>query len=111
MGRFLLRRLLFFILTLFLTSLIIFTLTRILPGDVAIVLLGREASAVDLVAWRTELGLDQPLPVQYAKWAGDFLTNNWGITFSRPHLPIRQIVLERFGKSAQLGLLILVLSV
>src|SRR5690349_14451665 len=111
MGRFLLRRLLFFMLTLFLTSLIIFTLTHVLPGDVAKVLLGRDASAAELEALRTELGLDQPLPVQYTRWAADFFTSDWGITFSRPRLPIRQIVLERFGKSAQLAVLILVLSV
>jgi peptide/nickel transport system permease protein len=111
MGRFLLRRLLFLILTLFLTSLIIFTLTRVLPGDVARVLLGREASAADLAALRAELGLDKPLPVQYVNWVTTFFTNAWGTTFSSPQLPIRQLVLERFGKSAQLALLILILSV
>jgi peptide/nickel transport system permease protein len=111
MGRFLLRRFLFFMLTLFLTSLIIFILTHVLPGDVAKVLLGRDASIAELEGLRIELGLDQPLPVQYTRWAADFFTSDWGITFSRPRLPIRQIVLERFGKSAQLGLLILALSV
>lgn len=111
MGRFLLRRLLFFALTLILTSIIIFALTRVLPGDIARVLLGRDASPEQVAEVREELGLDRPLIVQYADWAGDFLTADWGLTYSRPRQPIREIVFQRVGRSAQLAGLTLLLAV
>lgn len=111
MIRFVARRLAFFALTLFLTSVIIFSLTRVLPGDVARVLLGREASAQQVAAVRAELGLDQPLAVQYARWAGGFFTGDWGETFSRPRQAIREIVLLRVARSGQLAALTLVIAI
>lgn len=111
MRRFILRRLLFFVLTLLLTSLIVFALTRILPGDVARVLLGREASAAQIAAAREELGLDEPLIIQYGQWLVDLTTGHWGKTFTQPRQPIRQVILPRLGKSIQLAALILAISV
>ena len=111
MWRFILRRLGFFIFTLFLTSVLIFILTRVLPGDVARVLLGREASEAEVAAKRVELGLDRPLPVQYVDWASDFIAGDWGITFSRPPQPIRDVVLQRARNSAQLAAMTMVIAV
>jgi peptide/nickel transport system permease protein len=111
MARYLLRRLVFFIFALLLTSALIFALTRVLPGDVARALLGREASAEALAAARTELGLDQPLPMQYVQWLADFSTGNWGQTFSRPRQEIRPFVVQRIINSGQLAALTLVIAV
>ncbi len=58
MWRFVLRRLAFFAFTLVLTSFLVFVLTRVLPGDVARVILGREASDTQLAELREELGLN-----------------------------------------------------
>ena len=68
MARFVLRRLGFLGLTLLLTSLLIFAVTQLLPGDVARVILGREAGESALEQLRAELGLNDPAPVQYARW-------------------------------------------
>jgi len=111
MIRFLLRRLAFFIFTLFLTSLLIFLLTRVLPGDVARVLLGREASEAQVAAGREELGLDQPLVVQYVEWVGSFFAGDLGQTFSRPRQDIGPLVASRLVNSGRLALLTLVISV
>lgn len=111
MWRFILRRLGFFLFTLFLTSLLIFTLTRVLPGDVARVLLGREASEADVAAKRTELGLDKPLVVQYVDWVRSFVTGDWGDTFSRPPQDIRDVVLQRTVNSLRLALMTMLLAV
>ncbi|GAG99727.1 unnamed protein product, partial [marine sediment metagenome] len=46
-------------------AIIIFTVTQFLPGDVARVILGREAGEAQVQALREELGLNDPLPVQY----------------------------------------------
>ena len=72
MQQYLVRRILLFIPTLMLASLAIFTVMRVLPGDVALIILGGEessASAMEqLDALREELGLTDPLPVQYGEW-------------------------------------------
>jgi peptide/nickel transport system permease protein len=111
MARFLVRRLVFFIFALLLTSALIFGLTRVLPGDVARALLGRDATEEGLAAVRAELGLDQPLPMQYAEWLRDFSMGDWGQTFSRPRQDIREIVTRRIVNSGQLGVLTLLISV
>ena len=70
MGKYLLRRLLYFVPVIFLVSLVVFSITMLLPGDPAMAFLG-DAMGRDKVAYeamRKELGLDRPIPVQYASW-------------------------------------------
>lgn len=110
MPRYILRRLGFLILTVLLTSLIIFIVTQLLPGDVARVILGREASETALAELRQELGLNRPVPVQYLSWLGRFLIGDWGESFSTG-LPIRSLVLERLGNSLMLAGLTLVIAI
>ncbi len=57
---------------------ILFLLLRMIPGDPAQAMLGADATAADLVRMRQELGLDQPLWVQYGVYLRDFLLGNWG---------------------------------
>lgn len=111
MWRFILRRLSFFIFTLFLTAVLIFILTRVLPGDVARVIMGREASEDAVAAKRAELGLSQPLITQFAVWARDFITGKWGETFSRPPQDIRELVGRRLVNSGWLAMITLALAV
>ncbi len=110
MGRFVLRRLGFLLLTLLFTSLLIFLITQALPGDVARILLGREASQQALDQLRSQLGLDRPLPVQYLSWLGDFVRGDWGTSFSTGQ-SVRALVLARLGNSLELAGLTLVIAV
>lgn len=110
MLRYIIRRLGFMVLTVLLTSLIVFVITQMLPGDVARVILGREASAVALENLREELGLNRPLPVQYLSWLGNFVTGDWGRSYSTG-TPIRDLVLERLGNSLRLAGLTLLIAV
>ncbi|MCB0202130.1 MAG: ABC transporter permease [Caldilineae bacterium] len=110
MSRYVARRLAFLVITLLLTSLIVFVVTQWLPGDVARVILGREASEPALAALRAELGLDKPLPLQYLSWLGRFLTGDWGTSYSTG-LPVRDLVLERAGNSTMLAGLTLLIAV
>lgn len=110
MSRFILRRLGFLTLTILLTSLFVFLVTQWLPGDVCRIILGREAGQTAIETCRLELGLDQPLPIQYLNWLGDFLTGDWGISFST-NLPIYPIVMDRLGNSLMLALVALLISV
>ncbi len=110
MRRFLLRRSAFLILTLLMTSIIIFSVTQLLPGDVARVILGREAGDQALEALRQELGLDQPPVLQYLRWLGKFISGEWGISFSTGQ-PVFLLVVQRLRNSMMLALVILVLAV
>ncbi|NLG70458.1 MAG: ABC transporter permease [Chloroflexi bacterium] len=102
MIRYILRRMAFLLLTFLLTSLLIFIVTQFLPGDVARVILGREAGEAALEALRAELGLNDPPPVQYINWLGRFLRGDWGQSFST-RSAIRPVVLERLGNSLLLA--------
>ena len=73
MSRFLLRRLGFVLLTILLSSVVIFIATQVLPGDVATMVLGRFSTEQAKAALRSELGLDKPIVVQYGRWVTDFL--------------------------------------
>jgi peptide/nickel transport system permease protein len=89
---------------------LVFIVTQWLPGDVCRIILGREAGQVAIENCRQELGLDQPLPIQYLNWLGDFLTGNWGISYST-NLPIYPMVMDRLRNSLILALVTLVISV
>jgi len=110
MPRYLLRRFGFLLLTLFFTSIIIFVVTRMLPGDVARVILGREAGEAALQALRQKLGLNDPWPVQYVHWLTNFVTGNWGDSFST-RAAIYPLVMGRLRNTMMLGFVIMVFSI
>jgi peptide/nickel transport system permease protein len=110
MIRFILRRLGFLLLTVILTSIIVFVITQLLPGDVARVILGREAGEAALQALRHQLGLDQPLVVQYARWLGHFMTGDWGTSYSTK-AEIFPLVMGRLRNSIMLAAMIMVLAI
>ena len=58
------------LLTLLFVSLLVFVVVRVLPGDPALIMLGMEASPDAVARMRETLGLDRPVPVQYADWVG-----------------------------------------
>lgn len=81
-----LNRLLSVALTLFLITLVTFSITNILPGDVAMMIMGTQSNAQALEGLRQSLGLNDPLLVQYGRWIGGMLTGDWGhsLIFRRP---------------------------
>lgn len=109
MLQYFLRRLGFLLLTLLLTSLLVFLVTQWLPGDVCRIILGREAGEAALEGCRRELGMDQSLPAQYLGWLVDFLQGDWGISFSTK-TPIFPLVMGRLENSIWLAAVTLVIS-
>ena len=81
MAMFIGRRLLFLVPTLIGVSIIIFILLRVVPGDVAAIMLGDYANPKDVAEVTAKLGLDKPMVVQYAKWMGGVLKGNPGVSF------------------------------
>jgi peptide/nickel transport system permease protein len=94
-----LNRLLSVILTLFLISLVTFAVTNILPGDVAMMIMGTQSNPEALEGLRQSLGLNDPLVVQYGRWIGGMLTGEWGdsLIFKKP---IAELLSEKIVASA-----------
>lgn len=95
MLAFALRRLLHAVPLLIGVSAIGFAIMHLAPGGpLAVYTLNPTITAQDIERIKTVLGLDQPVPVQYAKWAMGMLTGNWGNTFFGGR-PVLDVILER----------------
>ncbi|WP_299819838.1 ABC transporter permease [uncultured Jannaschia sp.] len=83
-------RLLSLVLTLFLISMVTFAVTHILPGDVAMIIMGTQSNPEALAGLRQSLGLNEPLLVQYGRWIGGMVTGDWGtsLVFREPIGPL-----------------------
>ena len=110
MARYIARRVGFLALTIVITSLVIFIVTQLLPGDVARVVLGREAGEEALAAFREANGLNDPLPVQYIRWLGNFVIGNWGTSLST-RSDILPVVTERLSNSLLLTAMTMIIAV
>ena len=83
---YILNRLLSVVLTLFLITLVTFAVTNILPGDVAMMIMGTQSNPEALEGLRQSLGLNDPLWMQYGRWVGGMLSGDWGtsLIFKKP---------------------------
>jgi ABC-type dipeptide/oligopeptide/nickel transport system permease component len=73
------------------TSFLVFALLRFVPGDPAAMLAGLDASPEQVAAVQEELGLDQPLLVQYVRWAGNVLRGDFGHSFIKRR-PVMELI-------------------
>lgn len=80
--KYLLKKFVTLIITLFAVSLLAFLAFQIVPGDAATHLLGTEATAESLEALREQLGLNRPVLVQYADWLKEFLFGDMGMSYN-----------------------------
>ena len=90
-------------------SVLVFGLVHLIPGDVAQVLLGTQATDQQIETLRRGFGLDRPLPVQYVDWLSHVLQGDFGVSLrtSRPVLPD---LVSRFGVTLQLTLVSTVIA-
>ena len=108
MARYLFRRLLYFIPVVFLVTVVVFAITMLLPGDPALAFLG-EANMRDKVAYETmrkELGLDRPIPVQYAIWLGKAVRGDLGRSV-RTHEAVTDALAARLPVTIELAVVAL----
>jgi peptide/nickel transport system permease protein len=114
MQKYLYRRILLFFPTLLMGSFIIFAIMRILPGDIAIVILGGEEEVITpeaLENLRIQLGLYDPLWMQYTKWIWSMVNGSFGGHSLVDSEPIRNIIALRMPVTAQLAIMTVALSV
>ena len=82
MYQYILRRMIQMVFVIILFSVIVFTVLRLIPGDPATAQLGLEAGDQAYNELRSELGLDQPIFIQYLSWASKVLQGDFGISWS-----------------------------
>ena len=112
MGGYLARRVLYMAFTLWLVTLIVFCVTHLLPGNVAVMILGQYQNVEQLRALEAKLGLNDPLPVQYWRWLRGFLHGDLGdsVVMERPVAPILWERIERSAPVALVALLVTALA-
>ena len=89
-------------LTLLLVSIVVFTITSLLPGDAAEESLGQSATPEAVAALRAQLGLDRPAPERYARWLVGMLSGNPGQSMAN-NLPVSELIGMRLPKSLLLA--------
>ena len=98
-GRYVAKRLLLTLPTLLVVAALVFSVVRLIPGDPAQVMLGEAADPEAVAALRREMGLDQPLWVQFLTWLGQVVQGDLGRSIITGE-PVGSLVLERFGVTA-----------
>jgi len=109
MGKYIIRRLFDLLPTIFVVAVIVFIITRLIPGDPASVMLGPQASVEDIEALRQNLGLNDPLYVQFFHYISDLLRGNFGVSLTYNE-PIVQLIMERFPNTLILAASALIIA-
>jgi len=106
---YILRRLLLMVPVAFLVTVGVFMLIHLSPGDPALIILGEDRSPQAIAAIHQQLGLDQPLYVQYVIWLGHIVHGDWGRSITT-HEPVARAITERLPATLELGIVALVWS-
>jgi peptide/nickel transport system permease protein len=102
-GRYVARRLVVLVPTLFVVSVLIFTLQQLLPGDPAMALAGEEHDPAAVAAIRAKYNLDKPLVVQYGIWIGNVLRGDFGQSL-RSRIPVSELIISKLPVTVELAL-------
>jgi len=98
------RRVAAFVATLFVVSLLVFVVIRVLPGDPAQVIMGTEGNPEATARLRTSLGLDRPLVVQYVDWLAHAVRGDLGVSIQYD-VPVGRLIMSRLPVTLPLTLL------
>ncbi|ASN04237.1 ABC transporter permease [Virgibacillus necropolis] len=109
MTKYIIKRILSMIPTMFIVSVIVFFITRIMPGNPAAVMLGPQASVEEVEALTEELGLNEPLFTQFIQYIGNLLQGDLGVSLAY-HRPIIDIILDRFPNTVLLTISALLIA-
>ncbi|RAI01855.1 peptide ABC transporter [Acuticoccus sediminis] len=110
MLRYTIRRLIGALPTLLLASMLVFLMSHLAPGDPASQILGSYATPAELEQARQEMGLNDPLPVQYVRWLAKAATGDLGTSINW-NMPVSDMILERLPRTAGLAVLALAFSI
>ena len=91
-------------------ALFVFLMLRLSPGDPASVIAGDYATAEDIVRIREQLGLNEPIVIQFFKWVSDLLQGDLGISIFT-NLPVTTLIAQRLEPTIMLTLTTIVFTV
>jgi peptide/nickel transport system permease protein len=103
MFRFILKRILLSAITIVVVTMIVFFMTKVIPGDVARQKLGRDASIESVELYRKEQGLDKPLITQFMNMNKELIKGNLGVSTTY-EIPVSELLAPAATKSAQMAL-------
>jgi peptide/nickel transport system permease protein len=104
MYRYLIRRLLLLIPTLFLVTLLVFSIVRLLPGSIVVLMMSEQGYASDRAKLEQMLGLDRPYYEQYCRYIAKVFGGDLGVSFWTQE-PVLDEILRRLPVSLELALL------
>jgi ABC-type dipeptide/oligopeptide/nickel transport system permease component len=107
MSLYILRRVLLLIPTLFLVTLLVFSIIRLLPGNVVVLMMSEQGYASDRAKLEQMLGLDQPFYQQYLTYLGKVFQGDFGVSFWTRE-PVLDEIVQRLPVSIELALLAMV---
>ncbi len=110
MRRFVVRRVATLVATLFVVSVLVFVVIRVLPGDPALIIMGTEGSPEAAARLRESLGLNRPLVVQYGDWLWRALGGDLG-TSIQYDVPVARLIVNRLPLTVPLTLMAALLMV
>jgi oligopeptide transport system permease protein len=108
MARYLVKRVLYMIATLFVIASATFFLMKIIPGTPFAS--ANKLPPAQLEIMKAQYGLDKPVPVQYAKYLGNIIQGDLGTAFQFGNTPVTDLLMRRIGPSVQLGLQAMILG-
>ena len=110
MYAYLIRRILATIPVMAVVAIFVFSLLHLTPGDPAAVIAGDYASPSDIARIRAQLGLDEPVYVQFAKWVTKLAHGDLGISIFSD-LPVSKLILQRVEPTLALSITTIILAV
>ncbi|WP_156291848.1 ABC transporter permease [Oceanobacillus salinisoli] len=110
MGKYIIKRIINMIPTLLIVAIIVFLITRMIPGDPAAVMLGPQASVQEVEKLTEELGLNKPLHIQFFDYIGNLLQGDFGnsLTYNQP---IADLIMDRFPNTVILAISALIIAI
>jgi oligopeptide transport system permease protein len=102
MANYIVKRVIYMIVTLFVIASVTFFLMKLIPGSPFASAAKLSPQQLDLM--KEQYGLDQPVPVQYFKYLGNIVKGDLGTAFQFGNTPVTELLMRRVGPSLQLGL-------
>ncbi len=111
MQQYIVRRLLLAVVTLIGVSWLIFAIMWMIPGDVAVSILGDGANAERIAALREQMGLNDPWYTQYGRWARDIVRGDLGMSLFLANKPVKTLIAEHLPITVNLAIYTMTVAV
>jgi len=96
LTNYILKRVLALFPIMFIVGLFVFFIIHLIPGNPAAMMLGPEATPEEIDAFSRSMGLDRPIPIQFAEWISNVVRGDFGTSLFFQGQPVTRIVLEHF---------------